>query len=52
MKGKENHFVIIYEKEGMEEDKRKKEKKKNGMKQGTDEQKQMIRKDAVSWFMK
>ena len=49
MKGKENHFVIIYEKEGKEEDERKKEKKKNGMKQGTDKQKQMIlRKDAVS----
>ena len=28
MKGKENHFVIIYEKEGKEEEKRKKEKKK------------------------
>ena len=52
MKRKENHFVIIYEKEGKEEEERKKEKKKNGMKQGTDEQKQMIRKDAVSWFMK
>ena len=26
----------------------KRRKKKNGMKQGTDEQKQMIRKDAVS----
>ena len=28
MKGKENHFVIIYEKEGKEEEERKKEKKK------------------------
>ena len=28
MKGKESHFVIIYEKEGKEEEERKKEKKK------------------------
>ena len=52
MKGKENHFVIIYGKEGKEEEERKKEKKKrNEMKQETDEQKQMIRKDTVSFSL-